>query len=498
MSQCPGNAIIPLLQDLQIKRKSALGITESKEELIKKERRRHIVRLLLGAVLILIEVIIFFIVWKEFFNPYIRRPYRFKGNYFLAGIYAVLLLIFGNIYGGMKIGYYKVFDIILSQSVSIIITNAVTYIAVIIPIATWYLSPVPIIIMTLINIGLIIIWSIAANRIFVSAFPPQRLYFIYGSDEDRLAEKFITRPDRYLLCGSEKVEADHGAGGNTASTACIAEKLAEKCEGYDGVIIGDISAELRNDLLKQCFVRKIRTYTLPKLTDVILKSSETLHIFDSPVFLNRNHGLTVEQAFVKRCIDIVLSGIALIILSPVFLITAAAIKLEDGGPVFFRQDRCTIHGRVFSILKFRSMIVGAEKEGISIPATEKDPRITKVGAFIRATRIDELPQLVNILKGDMSIVGPRPERVEHVEKYSREIPEFSYRLMVKGGLTGYAQIYGKYNTTAYDKLKLDLMYIQNYSLLLDVELILKTLKIVLTKESTEGFDEKTSEEMGRK
>jgi exopolysaccharide biosynthesis polyprenyl glycosylphosphotransferase len=464
-----------------------LGITESKEELIKKERQRHIMRLLLGAVLILIEAIIFFIVWKEFFNPYIRRPYRFKGNYFLAGIYTVLLLIFGNIYGGMKIGYYKVFDIILSQSVSIIITNAVTYIAVIIPIATWYLSPLPIMGMTVINIIIIIVWSIAANRIFVSAFPPQRLFLFYGSEEDKLAAKFITRPDRYKLCGSEKVEGRD-----------FAESLAKKCEAYDGVIIGDISAELRNDLLKQCFVRKIRTYTLPKITDVILKSSETLHIFDSPVFLNRNHGLTAEQASVKRCMDIVLSGLALIILSPVFLITALAIKLEDGGPVFFRQDRCTIYGRVFSILKFRSMIVGAEKEGVSIPATEKDPRITKIGAFIRATRIDELPQLINILKGDMSIVGPRPERVEHVEKYSAEIPEFSYRLMVKGGLTGYAQVYGKYNTTAYDKLKLDLMYIQNYSLLLDIELIFKTIKILFTRESTEGFSEERSEEMGRK
>lgn len=491
-------------------------MTEGKEELIKKERQRHIVRLLLGAVLILIEAAIFFIVWKEFFNPYIRRPYRFRGNYFLTGIYTILLLIFGNIYGGMKIGYYKVFDIILSQSVSIAVTNAVTYIAVIIPIATWYLSPLPIIGMTFVNILVIIVWSMAANRIFVRAFPPQRLFLFYGKDEDMLAAKFITRPDRYMLCGSERVEenrtgivSENQKGGSCpkegssqgvtgeADTASAAARLAEKCECYDGVIIGDIPAELRNDLLKQCFARKLRTYTLPKLTDVILKSSETLHIFDSPVFLNRNHGLTAEQAFVKRCMDIVLSGSALIILSPVFLITAIAIKLEDRGPVFFRQERCTLYGRVFSILKFRSMIVGAEKAGVSVPATEKDPRITKVGAFIRATRIDELPQLINILKGDMSIVGPRPERVEHVEKYSREIPEFSYRLMVKGGLTGYAQVYGKYNTTAYDKLKLDLMYIQNYSLLLDIELILKTIKILFTKESTEGFSEERSEEMGK-
>jgi lipopolysaccharide/colanic/teichoic acid biosynthesis glycosyltransferase len=187
-------------------------------------------------------------------------------------------------------------------------------------------------------------------------------------------------------------------------------------------------------------------------------------------------------------VDIALSLTALILLSPIFAVTAIAIKMYDRGPAFYFQERCTINGRVFRICKFRSMIVDAEKGGGSIPAANQDPRITPVGKIIRATRIDELPQIFNILKGDMSIVGPRPERVEHVELYTKQIPEFVYRMKVKGGLTGYAQVYGKYNTTAYDKLKLDLMYIQNYSLLLDIEIIFKTVKILFLKESTEGFD----------
>ena len=178
----------------------------------------------------------------------------------------------------------------------------------------------------------------------------------------------------------------------------------------------------------------------------------------------------------------------MVVALPVMLVTAIAIKLNDGGPVFYKQKRVTLDGKVFDILKFRSMIVNAEAAGKSIPATDNDPRITKVGKIIRATRIDELPQIINILKGDMSIVGPRPERVEHVEQYSRDIPEFSYRTKVKGGLTGYAQIYGKYNTTAYDKLRLDLLYIENYSFLLDIKLILLTFRILFKKESTEGFD----------
>lgn len=189
----------------------------------------------------------------------------------------------------------------------------------------------------------------------------------------------------------------------------------------------------------------------------------------------------------KRAMDICLCSIAMIVAAPIMLIVAIAIKLEDGGPVFFKQERVTRDEKRFDILKFRSMIVDAEKAGQVIPATDHDPRITKVGRVIRATRIDELPQIINILKGEMSIVGPRPERVEHVEKYQAEIPEFVYRTKVKGGLTGYAQIYGKYNTSPYDKLRLDLTYIEEYSILLDIKLILMTLQIMVRKESTEGF-----------
>ena len=189
------------------------------------------------------------------------------------------------------------------------------------------------------------------------------------------------------------------------------------------------------------------------------------------------------------------SFLALIVLSPVFLVTAIAIKVDDKGPVFYKQERVTYQEKRFMILKFRSMIVDAEKDGRPKPAGEKDDRITRVGRIIRAARIDELPQLINIIKGDMSIVCPRPERVEHVEKYSKAIPEFCFRYKVKGGLTGYAQVYGKYNTSALDKLKMDLVYITNYRLLLDFQIIFETLKIIFIKESTEGFEEQIIEEI---
>ena len=201
----------------------------------------------------------------------------------------------------------------------------------------------------------------------------------------------------------------------------------------------DIHSELRNKILKYCYEKGIRLYTTPKISDILVRSSECIHLFDTPLLLMRNQGLTFEQRVVKRILDIALSLIVVIVTAPIMLLIAIAIKLQDGGPVFFKQKRCTQEGRVFEIHKFRSMIVDAEKEGISIPATDKDPRITPIGHFIRATRLDELPQVFDILSGNMSIVGPRPERIEHVEKYTKEIPEFSYRLKVKGGLTGYAQ-----------------------------------------------------------
>ena len=302
-----------------------------------------------------------------------------------------------------------------------------------------------------------------------------------GQDRTSLMDRADGQEDRNGIgraSGMEEPDAMDKAG----ITA-----IKEKIEKYEGVVICDIPSQVRNVILKYCYQRSIRTYTTPKISDILIRSSESLHLFDTPLLLSRNHGLSFEQRIMKRGMDVVLSLAALFLLSPVFLITAAAIKLYDKGPVFYFQERCTKDGKVFRICKFRSMVEDAEKEGHSIPATDEDPRITPVGRIIRATRIDELPQILNILKGDMSIVGPRPERVEHVELYTRQIPEFRYRMKVKGGLTGYAQVYGKYNTSAYDKLKLDLMYIQNYSLMMDVGIIFKTVKVLFMKESTEGF-----------
>lgn len=394
----------------------------------------------------------------------------------MGAFYAFFYLIFVYLFGGMKVGYLKRGSLLLSHMLAAIAANVSIYLETVL-LSVRFVNIIPIIGLTILDMFIILIWVLLAEEMFRHLFPPRNILLLYQEyDPTPLLRKVKSRRDKYVIRESYSVDEEW-------------DMIVNKIDSYSAVLLCDIHSSIRNPLLKYCYAKGIRVYITPKISDIIVRSSEDMHLFDTPLLLSRNEGLTFEQKFVKRAMDIVISSVALIITSPIMLLVALAIKLYDRGPVFFMQERCTIDGKVFKIHKFRSMIVDAEKDGEVIPATDGDSRITPVGHFIRKTRIDELPQFIDILKGDMSVVGPRPERVEHVEQYTKDIPEFSYRLKVKGGLTGYAQIYGKYNTTAYDKLKLDLMYIQNYSLLLDIKLIIMTVKIIFMKESTEGFED---------
>ena len=314
------------------------------------------------------------------------------------------------------------------------------------------------------------------DQVVKRIFPPRKLLLVCDLElKDNLIRKLSGRKDLYEI--SKCVSAKEPL-----------YKLQMEVQSCDAMMLYGLEEQKRNILLKYCYERSIRIYVAPEITDILLRGADKVHSFDTPFLLLRNYGLSFEQRIVKRLMDISLSGILLLIGAPFMVLTALAIKLEDKGPVLFRQERVTANGRKFFIYKFRSMIVDAEKHGAQF-SSKNDSRITKVGKFIRATRLDELPQLLNIIKGDMSIVGPRPERQQYIEEFCKETPEFIYRLKVKAGLTGYAQIYGKYNTTPLDKLKLDLMYIETYSILSDIRLIFLTLKIMFTKESTEGVED---------
>lgn len=301
------------------------------------------------------------------------------------------------------------------------------------------------------------------------------MLLIYGNRPSlTLMDKMNCRKDRYQIREMFHIEAG-------------VEEIIRRIPGYDAVVICDVPSSIRNRILKYCYGEGKRVYMTPKISDILVRSAEDMNLFDTPLIMARNGKMSVEQAFFKRGMDIFLAAVALLVTLPFMAVTALAVKIQDGGPVIYKQKRLTINNKEFYVYKFRSMWVDAEKDGVARLARDGDSRITPVGNFIRKVRLDELPQLFNILKGDMSIVGPRPERPEIARQYEDEMPEFSYRLRVKAGLTGYAQIFGKYNTTPYDKLKLDLHYIQNYSLMLDVKLMVQTVKILFMKESTQGI-----------
>ena len=327
------------------------------------------------------------------------------------------------------------------------------------------------------------IWSTIAHRWYYKAFPPQPTTVVYD-----------------VRRGMEKLIQDYGLDSKYEVKKVLSvEECLEDLSVLDGmktVFLSGVHSHERNIILKYCVMNDINTFIIPRVGDVLMSGAWPMHMLHLPVLRVGRYMAKPEYLFVKRAMDIVLSLIALIVLSPLFLITAIAVK-SDGGPAFYKQVRLTKDGKPFKILKFRSMRVDAEKDGVARLSTgDKDDRITKVGHIIRACRLDELPQLLNILKGDLSIVGPRPERPEIAAQYCEEMPEFALRLQAKAGLTGYAQVYGKYNTTPYDKLQMDLMYIAHPSLVEDLKIMLATVKILFMPESTEGIAEGATTAMG--
>lgn len=450
-----------------------------------KEQYKKLIRSIIVILLVACETIIFMHYWINIYNKYTVFPFFQKGHWMMAAMYIIYQIIFLYIFGGLKVGYLKKANIIFSQVLAMLGSNVIIYLQIVL-LSVRFVNIVPMMKATLVDICVVVIVAIISESIFRKLFPPRELIVLYEDyDPDEFIKKMNSRKDKYII--KQKLNVSDGL-----------DKIKKDIIQSQGVVIYDVHSELRNVILKMCYENDIRAYSTTKISDILIRGAESLHLFDTPLLLYRNNGLNFEQRFVKRTMDIAVSLLMLIITSPIFLCAAIAIKMYDGGPVFYRQARYTLNGKVFNIYKFRSMIVDAEKDGKSQPATDHDPRITPVGRVLRATRLDELPQLIDILIGNMSLVGPRPERIEHVDKYSEDIPEFKYRLKVRGGLTGYAQLYGKYNTSPYDKLQLDLIYIQNYSIFLDIRLIFMTLKIMFMKESTEGFSEQQKNELQEK
>lgn len=437
------------------------------------EQYRMTIRVSAITIFCALSTLLYYLVWSVVYNPEFDHPYIGKGKFFLVVVYFAILIVTSVILGASRIDELRKGEIIFYEVLALIFTNAIAYTQICL-IEAVLANIIGMLYIFLAQILLLIIWNYISFSVVHALNPPEQMLIVYGSHlATEIVYKMSKLEERYVIVESASV--DEGF-----------EKLSERIDKFNSVIICDVPARLRNDLLKYCYQNDKSVYVVPKISDIVIRSASDITYFDSPIMKCSSTGLTIEERVVKRIIDVVCSALALIILFPMFLVIAIAIKLYDGGPVFYKQKRYTKDLKPFDILKFRSMVVDAEKDGPQ-PAVDNDKRITPIGKVIRALRVDELPQIINILKGEMSIVGPRPERIEHVEKYSEEIPEFVCRYKVKGGLTGYAQVFGKYNTSAYNKLKMDLIYIQNYSLALDFKLILMTVKTLFKKESTEGF-----------
>ena len=436
---------------------------------------RRIIVLLLFAIVITVQTMIFWYFWNRHYSEGMTREFFFRGHMVLLFVYALLFTLFGNVYGAFKLGRLQYSNLVFSQLLALLFTNFIMYLQISM-LSLELVNPAPLIGMSFDNILCCLIWCGIAMAVYKWLYPPRELLLIYSDrDPDNLVKKIETRQDKYNIKDSIHCDTEDS-------------KLKDAILKHQAVLLCDIPSGRRNAIIKFCYMHNKRAYITPKLSDIIIIGSEQNNLFDSPLLVTKIRGLKWEQATVKRLLDIV---IALILCVPTIIITilvAIGDLIWDRGPIFYTQPRLTKDGKVFKILKFRSMKVNSETEGARL-ASKNDSRVTKVGKVLRATHLDELPQVFNILAGQMSVVGPRPERPEIAKEYEESIPEFCFRLKVKAGLTGYAQVYGKYNTTPYDKLKLDLYYIQHYKVWTDIQLILMTFKIMFIKENTEGVNE---------
>lgn len=401
--------------------------------------------------------------WNNHYNVYLGSPYRDSNmGWLLLVLYIALFCIFSHLYGAYRIGNQRLNMVIYSNWLSMLMTHIVIF-PVLFLIGRGALPTLPILALTALDVGIILVWAHMANKVYFKIFPPKKVVCFYeGKYPVLLVKKLKERKEKFNLIGAYSFDKHSDVEAIT--------------EGAQALIFYHLSEEKSAKLMKFCIMKRLRYYLFPTIGDILLKTSETMFLFDTPLFLARNEGLTLHQRFCKRLFDIIFAALMIVVLSPIMLITAVLVR-TDGGPIIYKQKRCTENGREFEIIKFRSMVINAENTGPTLASTN-DPRITKVGRYIRKFRIDELPQLFNVLNGDMSLVGPRPERPEFVRQYSKEIPEFVCRMSVKSGITGYAQVMGRYDTSPEDKLKLDLMYIQTYSILFDIKILLMTVKII--------------------
>lgn len=421
----------------------------------------------------IVTVSLFILIWYFNFAEYLKISVLSPASALLYLLYAATTLFLFQTYGAFNIGKVRVFEILYSLTLSNLIVDVFFYFLTMI-VGNTLLPPVPILMLVVLQFIWNILWSLCANRLYFRLHKPRATAVIYRGEQD------LSKLDEINYFSSRFDIRKYIRNPENHETLCM------DLEGLESVFVIDINPNLRSVVSQYCVMHNIEGYFLPEINELIMAGAQHMQMLSIPVMrINRARPIFEYAAF-KRLMDVCCSLLALVVASPVMLITAIAIKVYDGGPVFYKQIRLTRNGKEFEILKFRSMNINAEQDGVARLAAQDDTRITPVGKIIRASRIDELPQLINIMKGDMTIVGPRPERPEIAAEYEKKIPAFVLRLQAKAGLTGFAQVYGRYNTDPLSKLQMDLMYINRMSFVEDIKLIFATIKILFLKDSTAG------------
>ena len=450
------------------------------QKIINNQQRQHAQLLLLDAVLPLLNTAAFAVCWYAYYEKWLYLTFEGYGDYMVIGFFCALYTVFVHLYGGFDLLTSRVSELIYSHVISLAMTGFFMFVVLWMLIRAHVPHILPLLLCLAVCAAFSALWSLIASRLIDKIVPAKKTVLIYDNKEAYKNGVQIAKTQRNRL---EMV------GEAEASRPLDALEAQLRDTGAEAVLLCGIASSRRNDILKYCIDHDILAYVRPNIGDLLISNGQNLRMNHLPVLLCQRAAPSVFYLGFKRLMDILISGAALILTSPFMLATAIAIKAYDGGPVMFTQKRMTLNRKEFVIHKFRSMKVDADKGGKGIVTMQNDDRITPVGKFIRACRLDELPQLYDIFIGNMTIVGPRPERLETIELYEKDMPEFGLRLQVKAGLTGYAQVYGKANTSPYDKLQMDLMYIGEQGVLTDLKIILATIKILFMPESTEGFAE---------
>jgi exopolysaccharide biosynthesis polyprenyl glycosylphosphotransferase len=426
---------------------------------------------ILNILLVVLMAACFTVTWYRFYSEDIVFPFYRKGNWLVVALYIFIYVLVARQFSAFSIGNLPKSDLVYTQLIAIAIANLFIYCTISL-LGRYWLPSYGVWLMTAVEFFIAIAWTIFSSRIFRKLHPPLSAILLHSDQYD---ETLVREIGRHL----------HTVNICKTVDASRVEDLKDIIDGFEIVLLDCRDPERRSEILNLCYELGKRVYISPDVTDILINGAQTLTAADRPLLMLYGIGLSAEQRFVKRLVDILLSAFGLALASPLLLIFAILIKNEDKGPVIYRQERLTRNGKPFTLYKFRTMSTDAEGDGVARLSSKLDHRITKIGNWLRRYRLDELPQFLNILKGDISIVGPRPERPELIREYKKTLPKFDFRLKVKGGLTGYAQVYGKYSTLPEHKLLLDLIYIENFSYLLDIRIFMMTIKSVFKSGSVE-------------